>query len=233
MIREVLIARALRGARENDRAMITAVQPIEAEHREEPRASLYLAASLYSDGQSVPVKIRNLSTMGALVELSTPFAGAGVVQLVRGPLIVFALVIWTEGNRCGLKFSGAIDVQRWRLAPSNSEQRRVDDIVHMVKNGAILPAARSAESISPKEDRPLSADLKLAAELLRKLGEGLASDNSVVAAHGAELQNLDIAMQMIGAVEAMLSGQSGLIGDTGKIINLRRSADQALAAGGN
>jgi hypothetical protein len=210
--------------------MTPALQPIADEQRDEPRASLYLAASLYSDGQSVPVKIRNLSTMGALIELSTPIAGTGVVQLVRGPLIVFAVIIWAEGNQCGLKFSGAIDVQHWRSAPANGEQQRVDDIVRLVKSGAILPAASPAQIPETKEDRPLSADLKLAAELLFKLGERLAGDEAVIASHGAELQNLDIALQMIGAVEAMLSGQSDLVSDTSKIVGLRRSADQALAA---
>lgn len=210
--------------------MTPALQPIADDQRDEPRASLYLAASLYSDGQSVPVKIRNLSTMGALIELSTPMAGMGVVQLVRGSLIVFAVVIWAEGNRCGLKFSGAVDVQRWRLAPANGEQQRVDEIVHLVKSGAILPAAMPARLTETKEDRPLSADLRLAAELLSNLGERLGGDDAVILSHGTELQNLDIALQMIGAVEAMLSGQSDLVSDTSKIISLRRSADQALVA---
>lgn len=209
--------------------MMSALKPTANDAREEPRASLYLAASLYCDGQSVPVKIRNLSIMGALVELSTPLPGTGVVQLVRGPLIVFALIIWTEGNRCGLKFSGAIDVQQWRSAPVNNEQQRVDDIVRLVKTGAVLPSAKQAEAGDAKEDRPLSADLKLAAELLTNLGDRLAGDDTVVAGHGAQLQNLEIALQMIGAVEAMLSGQSDLVSDTSKIIGLRRSADQALS----
>lgn len=208
--------------------MTPVLQGIADDHRDEPRASLYLAASLYSEGQSVPVKIRNLSTMGALIELPTAMAGTGVVQLVRGPLIVFAVVIWAEGNRCGLKFSGAIDVQRWRSAPANGEQQRVDDIVQLVKSGAVLPTPTPAQIAQTRDDRPLSADLKLAAELLAQLGERLAADDDVIASHAAELQNLDIAIQMVGAVEAMLSGQSNLVSDTNKIVSLRRSADQAL-----
>lgn len=210
--------------------MMPATKPDDPDQRDEPRASLYLAASLYCDGQSVPVKIRNLSTMGARLELSTPVTGSGVVQLVRGPLIVFALIIWTEGNRCGLKFSGAVDVQRWRSAPANGEQQRVDEIMRLVKSGAVLPSVTPTPACEAKEERPLSADLKLAAELLGRLGERLAGDDAVIAAHGSELQSLEIAMQMIGAVEAMLSGQSDLISDASKIISLRRSADQALAA---
>lgn len=208
--------------------MTTTPQPIDNDLREEPRASLYLAASLYCDGQSVPVKIRNLSTRGALLDLATPVSASGLVQLVRGPLIVHALVIWSEGSRCGLKFSGMVDVQRWRMAPANAEQQRVDDIVRIVKTSAVPLPAQALEEAELKEDRPLSADLKLATELLARLGDRLAGDDAVVASYGADLQNLDIAMQMIGAVEAMLSGQSDLATDATKIISLRRSADQAL-----
>jgi hypothetical protein len=210
--------------------MMSALQPNENELREEPRASLYLAASLYCDGQSVSVKIRNLSPNGALLEVPAPVPASGLVQLVRGPLIVHALVIWSEGGRCGLKFSGVIDIQRWRLAPANAEQQRVDDIVRIVKTSAVPLPAPTQEEAELKEDRPLSADLKLATELLARLGDRLAGDDAVVASHGADLQNLDIAMQMIGAVEAMLSGQSDLATDATKIISLRRSADQALGS---
>src|SRR5689334_2076222 len=125
--------------------MINAVQPLPTELREEPRASLYLAASLYCDGQSVPVKIRNLSNTGALIELSTALVEGGVVQLVRGSLIVHALIIWTEGLRCGLKFSGVVDVQRWRVTPTNGDQQRVDDIVRTIKAGSV--PLRSTEEL--------------------------------------------------------------------------------------
>lgn len=212
--------------------MMSALQPIQNDLREEPRASLYLAASLYCDGQSVPVKIRNLSTMGALLDVSAPVSASGLVQLVRGPLIVHALIAWSEGHRCGLKFSGVVDVQRWRMVPANAEQQRVDDIVRIVKTAAVPFPSQAEEESELKEDRPFSADLKLAAELLVRLGDRLAGDDAVVASHGADLQNLDIAMQMIGAVEAMLSGQSDLATDATKIISLRRSADQALGAAG-
>lgn len=227
MLRDVL-----RRGRQNAAAEMTnAAEPLPTELREEPRASLYLAASLYCDGQSVPVKIRNLSNTGALIELSAPMAEGGVVQLVRGSLIVHVLIIWTEGLRCGLKFSGVVDVQRWRITPTNGEQQRVDDIVRTIKAGSVplRPAAGPRIGDSERE-RPLSADLRLAADLLGTLGECLANDERIIASHGPALQHLDIAMQVIGAVEAILSGQTDLETDATKIISLRRSADQAMAA---
>src|SRR5689334_1726228 len=117
--------------------MTTASQLVPEDLREEPRASLYLAASLFCDGFSMPVKIRNLSNTGALLELPAPLTSGGVVQLVRGSLIVHGLVAWAESKRCGLKFSGAVDVQRWRASPAHSEQQRVDAVVRTVKAGAV------------------------------------------------------------------------------------------------
>jgi hypothetical protein len=214
--------------------MANAVQPLPIELRERPRASLYLAASLYCDGQSVPVKIRNLSNSGALIELSTPLVEGGVVQLVRGSLIVHALIIWTDGLRCGLKFSGVVDVQRWRVTPTNGDQQRVDDIVRTIKAGSIpLRSAKEPRTGEGEKERPLSADLRLAANLLETLSECLANDERIITSHGPALQHLDIAMQVIGAVEAILSGQSDLAIDATKIFSLRRSADQALAAMNN
>ena len=68
--------------------MMSALQPNENELREEPRASLYLAASLYCDGQSVSVKIRNLSPNGALLEVSAPVP-ASHFTLVEDPTLDF------------------------------------------------------------------------------------------------------------------------------------------------
>src|SRR5579885_2200883 len=81
--------------------------------RAEQRASLYLAAALYCDGSSSLVKIRNISPTGALVEGPLIPAPGSLVQLVRGQLIVHGLVAWSADARCGLKFSGTVEVQKW------------------------------------------------------------------------------------------------------------------------
>ena len=208
-----------------------ALQERASDARMATRTSLYLAASLYCDGASFPVKIRNISPSGALLESSTGLALGTLVQLVRGSLIVHGLVAWIDGDRCGLKFSGSIDVQQWRMTPTNGEQQRVDEIVRLVKAGAV-PLRVSALSCDPQtalDDSGLSADLVRASELLGKLGDRLAKDAIVVAQYSIELQNLDIAMQVVAAVEAILSGKSDVVADRTKILSLRRSANQALS----
>lgn len=194
------------------------------------RASLYLAAALYCDGFSSPVKIRNISSAGALIEgLAIPDEGS-LVQLVRGGLIVHGLVAWGGDGRCGIKFSGTVDVQQWRAVPGNSEQQRVDEVVRLVKAGAVPlpvpPLARSDDLADPSAD--LSADLRRALDLLDHLGEALAADAELVTRHATALQNLDIAMQVIAAVGAVVTGESDPEIDATKLSGLRRSADQAL-----
>ena len=199
--------------------------------RDAPRLSLYLSASLFCDGTSSTVKIRNISPTGALVDSAPSAAEGSLVQLVRGSLIVHALVIWSEKGRCGLSFSGCIDVEQWRAAPFNAEQQRVDDIVRVVKEGSVpLPAAAAAEDGSRRSASKdgLPADLRRVAELLAKLGDRLARDEIVVSLYAAELQNLDIAAQVVSAVETILTGHGNLASDAAKMVSLRKSADQAL-----
>lgn len=208
----------------------TESRPVDA--RGASRASLYLAATLYSDGSPAPVRIRNISSTGALVEgIFIPGPGS-LVQLVRGGLIVHGLVAWSTEGRCGLKFSGKVDVQQWRASPGNGEQQRVDEIVRLVKAGAVplpvppLVQARDTDALDATSE--ISGDLLRASALLEALGGVLASDPDVVVRHGNALQNLDIAMQVIGVVEAVISGESNPEIDGRKLLGLRRSADQAL-----
>lgn len=213
--------------------MPTIVHGRERDSRGASRASIYLAATLYRDGVPSAVKIRNLSATGALVETSaTPDSGA-LVQLVRGALIVHALVAWSSAGRCGLRFSGSIDVQQWRAMPANREQQRVDEVVRLVKAGAVplpVPPLVQGDRRDPAQDSraDLSGDLQRALVLLEKLGGVLAGDCDLVRRCGPALQNLDIAVQVIAAVQAMIIDRTAFDSDTAKLPALRRSADQAL-----
>ena len=204
-------------------------EPGHDERRGTARASLYLAASLYCDGSSYPAKIRNISSSGALLEASAAFAQGSLVQLVRGSLIVHGLVAWIANGKLGLRFSGSIDVPQWRRSISNAEQERVDDIVRLVKAGAVpLPVNTACRESSFGKESP-AADLNRAVRLLDRLGDRLAKDAIVVSSYPAELQNLDIAVQVIEAVGTLLEARTDLGLDENKFASLRKSADQALS----
>lgn len=196
--------------------------------RGEARSSLYLAAALYCDGSASPVKIRNLSPAGALLEGASLPGNGSLVQLVRGALIVHGLVAWCSAGRCGLKFSGIVDVQCWRANPAHSEQQRVDEVVRLLKAGAVpLPVPPLAPPDETAGVAEGADDLRRARQLLDQLGEALGVDSDVVRRHGLVLQNLDLAMQMIDAVAAGLASETGEFVPTGS----RKSADQALKRG--
>jgi hypothetical protein len=174
-----------------------------------------------------------MSGTGALVEGGVVPGVGALVQLIRGSLIVHALVAWSAAGRCGLRFSGTVDVHQWRAAPANREQQRVDEVVRLVKAGAVPlpvpPLDRPGRTKLPSEPgRQLSDDLRRACELLEDLGAVLAGDSDIVMLHGPKLQNLDIAMQIIAAVETIISGNSNTSCDETKLLGLGRSADQAL-----
>lgn len=210
----------------------TPIQSSEADARGATRSSLYMSAVLCCDGFSSPVKIRNLSSSGALIEGPIVAALGSFVQLVRGGLNVGALVVWSGEGKCGLKFSELIDVPQWRAAPTNVEQQRVDEIVRLVKAGAVPLPVRRSSLTNPGDGVETNAailgDLRRASELLGNLGDMLTSDPDIVARHGTALQNLDIAMQVIAAAKAVIAGQSDPEVGAAKLEGLRRSADQAL-----
>jgi hypothetical protein len=195
-----------------------------------PRASLYLAAVLSCDGTHTSVKIRNISSSGALLEgAQIPEVGSSA-KLTRGNLSAEGFVAWATERKCGLKFSAPIKVQQWRASTLNTEQARIDDIVRQL-NAGIAPssAADPNEDFVRLQNTELSDHLGVALALLEALSEVIAGDAEMVLRNGAELQKLDIAMQLIAAISLIMSGRSESVSDaSARLSGLRRSADQAL-----
>lgn len=195
----------------------------------------HLPATLYCDGACSAVRIRNIAATGALVEGGpVPLPGT-LVQLVRGELIVHGLVAWSAETRFELKFSGSVDVQQWLAGPGNCHQQWVDEVVSLVKAGAV-PLPVPGFGVPEEGEKPVSAadlagDLGRASELIGRLGEILVGDMDVVMRHGDALQNLDIAKQVIVAVQMCLANQAPGPADAARLAGLRRSAQQALLKG--
>lgn len=74
------------------------------QNRRQRRSNVLMAAALELSGTSVPVKLRNLSSDGALIEAdSLPVEGAQVL-FRRNDLAMPATVIWVRGGRAGISF---------------------------------------------------------------------------------------------------------------------------------
>lgn len=169
------------------------------ESRRQPRTNMFVMATLYSEAGSAPVKIRNLSPTGALVEGGVLPPPAARVSLSRGSLTIVGSVVWRTDARAGLKFEGTAAVADWlpngtRSAP----QQRVDEIVQQFK------AAPDAQPISTDAAlRPVTAlELARAKKQIESLAEDLAEDLEVVVRHGSKLQSLDLAAQLLGKLAA-------------------------------
>jgi hypothetical protein len=173
------------------------------EGRRQPRTHLFVAATLYCQGDTVPVRIRNMSPSGVLLEgADLPETGTAIT-LKRGGLQAAGEVAWKADRKAGIAFSGTVHVASWMSRQPSSHQARVDAIVSDFKTG------RRAEEHETPAPSPGSTSLE--AELLElraglaELGNSLANDPALIAAH-PEMQMLDVSVQcidrMIGQLRA-------------------------------
>lgn len=167
------------------------------EGRKDPRSHLFVAATLYSDLGSVPVRIRNMSQSGALIEASVvPDPGAAVI-LKRGSLQAAGQIAWKVERKAGIAFSTKVTVADWLSRKLCAHQERVDEIVSSLEPGG--QAGSGADAMNSSSDTSIVAELTaLRAELVR-LGDGLASDAILVATH-PEIQMVDIALQRVDRI---------------------------------
>lgn len=188
------------------------------EDRAAPRTNLLLAATAEVGGRSLPVRIRNLSESGAMVEgAGLPEAGLPLI-LMRGDLQVAATVAWAAGGRRGVRFAGPTPVNEWtggKPRPIDCtglrDQRRVDAIQAEARaDPPALRALRASETPSAPPPAPTDLDNRLAEELgyvqrlLEGLGDELIADLLLIQRHGKSLQSLDLVGQILGHVSAIL-----------------------------
>jgi hypothetical protein len=152
-----------------------------------------------------PVKIRNMSSSGALIEGPGLPEGGTFIRLLRGRLVAPAYVIWSYGGRCGVRFALQVSVTEWMAPPSNREQQRIDDAIRLLKAGAIPLGPTEAELAN--DEGQLGRDLRDVYRLLDAHGDSIACDPAYVTRFGEQLQNLDIALQMVATIaDALVSG---------------------------
>jgi hypothetical protein len=172
-----------------------------SDKRVSPRSNIFVIATLYEAGGSAPVRVRNMSLNGALVEAAALPPAGSLVRLCRGSLSIMGEVVWVGGGKAGLHFSSAISVGDWLPAGQRGAgQQMADELVHQARLGAI-PAVR--ERVDPEPPpRPASKDLlRLSAEL-EQVGEDLAADADVAVRHASALQAIDGIVQTLARLAA-------------------------------
>lgn len=169
-----------------------------SEQRLERRSNMFVVAALHwpkAAGETaaaapVPVRIRNLSPNGALIEgARLPDVGTSV-RLTRGHHSVAGELRWRGETHAGLQFSTPVKVADWLPASARSAgQQRVDQIVFETK------AAGAATGITPAG--PGAPDYAAIARALIAAGDELVGVPGLAESHPDALQAIDIAAQAL------------------------------------
>lgn len=169
----------------------------------EPRTSVFVMATLYAGAGSSAVKVRDVSPAGALIEGGVVPPPGTQVCLCRAGLTITGTIVWSRGDRAGLRFESRTSVAEWlprggALAP----QQRVDEIVQQVK--ASGPARPLSRRDVPTFQSATISDVELTqlALALESLAEDLAGDAGVTTRHMEKLQTLDVAVQALRKLAA-------------------------------
>jgi hypothetical protein len=176
--------------------------------RVESRNNIFVIAVLDLDcGSATPVRVRNLSQNGALVEASVlPEAGTSVL-LKRGSLCVEAQVVWVDQQRAGLRLAKPVTVSEWLpYGPRASRQQLADELVHQRRSTKTQPSAAAA---SPPQNSSGGAELTELAKMLKRAVEELALDHSTTTRHPLALQIIDGVIEALTRSAAVKAEPSG------------------------
>ncbi|MDX3909678.1 MAG: PilZ domain-containing protein [Sphingobium sp.] len=180
------------------------------------RTNLLLSGTIEAPGIKAPVRIRNLSETGALLEGAALPAVGDPLVLRRLQMEMAARVVWSENGRCGISFDGTISVAGWRegnwIAPVvSSDQARADSIQAAARAGTL------AESDAEKQardrvtrralDRRIAAELVAIRDMLENMGSQLSEVPAVVEGHPTTLQNFDLACQTLAHLATLLRAE--------------------------
>ena len=156
---------------------------------------MFVLATMSGSSAAGPVRIRNMSPAGALIEGDYLPTLGELISLRRGTLSASGTVVWRQDGKAGLRFDRAIDVTGWLPAGSTGQQA-VDRAFQELKAGASAPSYPT--QVPQLQQSPVdTAELLRTAAALDDLADALAEDPAVVASHGSKLQTFDIAAQLL------------------------------------
>jgi hypothetical protein len=121
-------------------------------HSRAPRHGLIRLATLRWNGEALPVRLRNISTGGALLESERALdPGAGVELDLPGCGMLPAEVRWSQSGRLGISFLEEFDLKK--LAPP---KKRGGSNVKVLKPAYL----EQHESVSAPTEQPKAKDLR-------------------------------------------------------------------------
>jgi hypothetical protein len=162
--------------------------------RSDERSNVFLSASLDTGVQSIAVRVRNLSTGGAMLDGADLPPPGSRVRLKRGKLSAAGSISWAKNTRAGVKFDANFDVQPWVQRAEHPGQQQVDQTIAAVRAGADVSYVRA--------EVPNAPSLPLISEALDQICERLASKPGAAVEFGEELVKLDAIAQSLRQLAA-------------------------------
>jgi len=83
-----------------------------SQNRKTRRSNVLMSASLELSGAALPVKLRNLSAEGALVEGDKLPVEGSAILFRKGDLSVAGTVAWVKGRQAGVNFGQRLDPEQ-------------------------------------------------------------------------------------------------------------------------
>src|SRR5947209_7620163 len=165
----------------------------DSDKRSSARSNVFLGAVLETEAGRFPVRIRNISANGALVDASSLPSPGSRVRLLRGHLSVSCDIAWETPGHAGIRFRHAVNVEDWVGRTGQSGQQRVDRIVHEIRKKAPLAS---------DDDAPGDPSLQQMSSALDELCEELAEIPSMSQELGDVLLKLDSIAQALRKMAA-------------------------------
>lgn len=184
--------------------------------RADPRSHIFVAAVIYHGGASRPVRIRNMSRGGALVECAAPPPVHSAVRLCRGSLSARGVVAWQRGGSAGIRFDGDIEVAAWLPKGNRPQaQEQVDAIVHAYRSKAGRGMHHLASPAAVTTNNEINLQLLEIRDLLHQAAEELAGNPAIAASHAQSLQAIDLSAHRLEKLAGVLAGGAQIPPSTG------------------
>jgi hypothetical protein len=158
------------------------------EDRDAVRSNVFLAAVIEAPGGPFPVRIRNVSVSGALLEGPELPQEGTPVDLRRGHLSAKGEVAWRDEDQCGVRFEASIVVAAWVKRVGHTGQEQVDRAVASLRRPGFA---------GPIETAPQAADLQTISASLDEICERLANSKDLSIEIAEELLKLDTIAQSL------------------------------------
>lgn len=196
-------------------ATVVSEEQGDAQQPRAPRTNLLLAATIEGDVAG-PVRIRNLSESGALIEGQLLPQVGERLTLRRAALAVGATVMWRGAGKCGVQFDRRVAIAHWAKGISTPrDQAQVDAMQAAVRAGLSSPAPGAEQvtadaapaAASGMLEQRVAEELGYIARLIETIGDDLADEPAVIHRHPATLQNFDLATQILKHLAAVLTAE--------------------------